>query len=134
MKRYWSKRNVLAVVALATILAPIGGQAAEPASVTITGTNYCLGCALKKEKGAAAQCSIYGHRHALKVERVVGTGDFGAPKGTTLHYLENDKSKDLFKGTSFHGEWIKVVGRLHADERVIEVESVREVVTPKEGK
>lgn len=133
MSRYRSIRNLVVVVGFLAAMAavPVLAQAGEAANVTVVGNNYCLGCALKKEKGAAAQCSIYGHRHALKVEQVSGGGEL---KGATLHYLENDKSKDLFKGTSFHGKRIEVVGKLHVDERVIEVESVREAAAPKEGK
>lgn len=113
---------LLATVAIA--------QAADSVRATVVGTDYCLGCTLKKEKGAAAQCSIYGHRHALKLEQITteGGGEVGIKKGITLHYLENDKSKDLVKGSKFHGKRIEVVGKVYPEERIIEVESVREVL------
>lgn len=113
-----------AVIALACSIA----RAEEPARVTVVGTNYCLGCTLKKEKGAGAQCSIYGHRHALKVEKATAAGgaDVAALPGTTVHYLDTDQSKDLVAGTNLHGKRVEVTGKLYSAEHVIEVESVRE--------
>jgi hypothetical protein len=94
-------------------------------SAIVTGTNSCLGCALKSEKGAAAQCSIYGHRHVLKVSKVVGEDGktISGTKNWVLHYLETDKSKDLVGG--HHGEKLQVTGKVYRDERVIEVASFK---------
>ena len=52
-----------------------GPDVSTPAQeVTVVGRNDCLGCALKKAEGAAAQCAKYGHRHALEVESATGAG------------------------------------------------------------
>ncbi|MBI4512214.1 MAG: hypothetical protein HY698_21455 [Deltaproteobacteria bacterium] len=102
---------------------PVG--AAQP--VTIVGENYCLGCALKKEQGAAAQCSVYGHRHALKVESATGPGGSALPElqGATVHYLENDASASLVKGDELHGKKVEIKGKLFAREKTLEVHEVR---------
>ena len=53
----------------------------------IEGEYICFGCTLKREKGAHAQCKIYGCDHALKLR-----------DGTIWNFLENDKSKELIAG------------------------------------
>jgi hypothetical protein len=117
-----SSALVLPVVACAA------GKDEKPAAsggsqVTVVGMNYCLGCALKKEHGAAAQCSKYGHRHSLKVEKAVdGSGkELAAIRGRTLSYLDNEKAEQLVKGEAFHKERVEVKGRLYEPESVIEV-------------
>jgi hypothetical protein len=100
-----------------------------PNAVTVTGQNICLGCSLKKEKGAKAQCSAFGCRHGLRVEKI--TGPHGedrselARKGTVLHYLDNDKSKDLVGG--HHGKSVMVAGRVYANEHILDVSSFKEM-------
>jgi hypothetical protein len=100
---------------------------AEPLKeVTLIGENYCVGCSLKKAEGAAAQCSIYGHKHALKVEKAVDSKgkEVSELKGATLHYLENDSSVELFKGEEYHGKNVIVKGNVHLEERVVDVKGV----------
>ena len=119
-----------ALVVLWIILFVSAGLVAEEVTktsglaVTVVGNNYCVGCKLKKTKGAAAQCSIHGHQHALKVERA--TGEDGSTlrelAGVTLFYLENDRSVSLSKGEGTHGEKVKVIGSLFVDERILQVE------------
>jgi uncharacterized membrane protein len=101
---------------------------AEKQEVTVVGTNYCVGCALKKEHGAAAQCSVYGHRHGLKVEKALDAQgqELAALKGRTLNYLENDKSTKLAKGEVFHGARVKVKGQLYESASTIEVAEFQE--------
>ncbi len=94
----------------------------------VEGTNFCLGCALKKQKGAAAQCSIFGHKHALKVTRAVGK-ELTGMRGWVLHYLETEKSQDLIK--QHHGEELTITGKVYPLERELEVDSFKEVVTSK---
>ena len=102
--------------------------AASAKDVTVVGRNYCLGCALKKAEGAAAQCSKYGHRHALDVESAVDAG--GEPlalwRGRTLHYLENEQAAPLATGDAFHGKRVEVQGRLFPASATLEVRGVRE--------
>lgn len=87
---------------------------------TVTGQNICLGCTLAREKGAAAQCSTYGHRHALKVASVSAAGkDASRFKGWVLHYLETDHGTPYIKG--HHEEKLTLKGRIYEAERVFEV-------------
>ncbi len=98
-------------------------------SVTVTGTNYCVGCALKKE-GAKAQCSVTGHGHALKVAMAKDATGKSIPgmKGWTLHYLSNEKGKKL--GESRHGETIIITGTVFKQERVLDVAKVSSKKAP----
>lgn len=52
MSRYRSIRNLVVVVGFLAAMAavPVLAQAGEAANVTVVGNNYCLGCALKKER------------------------------------------------------------------------------------
>jgi thiol-disulfide isomerase/thioredoxin len=96
---------------------------------TVTGRNFCLGCTLKKECGAAAQCSLYGHTHSLRVTQAVADGkELPEMKGWVLHYLATDKSQDLLH--KIHdGTWT-VTGKVYPHERVLEVISYEETPQP----
>jgi hypothetical protein len=126
----------LALVA-AIVTINVGAAAAQTADtkpvvtapqVTVVGTNYCLGCALKKAFGAAAQCSRYGHRHSLKVEKAVDAEgkEIMSLKDRTLGYLENETSEPLVKGDAFHGKRVEVKGRLFEAEGVLDVSAFKE--------
>jgi hypothetical protein len=108
---------------VATPPTPAGPGPSAEAAVTVVGTNYCLGCALKKEHGAAADCATYGHRHGLRVERAVdATGrELATLAGRTLAYLDNASSAPLIKGEAFHNERVEVRGRVYEAESVLEV-------------
>ena len=96
------------------------------AKVTVTGENVCESCSLKKEKGAAAQCKVYGHRHGLRVAKMECDGHQAGKCGYStalLHYLENDQSKDLIQGN--HGEQVEVSGTLYGPESVLQVDSYK---------
>lgn len=101
-------------------------QASEPKgdviTATITGENFCVGCELKAEHSAAAQCDVYGHRHALRVTSVSGAGD-AAPEmeGWVLHYLPNDKGDPFITG--HHNETLKLTGKVYVGARVLEVQN-----------
>jgi hypothetical protein len=87
---------------------------------TLVGENFCLGCALKEEKGASAQCSVYGHRHALRVGTATSGGkEIPEMQGWVLHYLDNDNGQPLIK--EHHGETVTLEGKVYGDERVLEV-------------
>jgi hypothetical protein len=98
-------------------------QALVNQELSLVGENYCLGCSLKKEQGAKAQCSVYGHRHALRVESAKGKDGQALPSlgGQSLHYLDNDQSKPLLQEEGFHKKRVEVKGRLFAAERTLEV-------------
>lgn len=96
----------------ASVAAPKASVAAPKKMVTLSGTLSCLGCDLKKAHGAGAQCSIYGHKHALK------TGN-----GKYYTFLENAKAEPLIKGEEMHGKKVRVNGTLFPGTQVIEVKS-----------
>jgi len=104
---------------------------ADVVKAAVEGTNFCLGCALKKQKGAAAQCSIFGHKHALEVTKAVGEDgkELTGMRGWVLHYLETEKSQDLI--IEHHGEKLTITGKVYPLERELEVDSFSEDVTPK---
>lgn len=96
---------------------------ANVVNVTVTGKNFCLGCALKKEQGAKAQCSIFGHKHVLRVEKAVDAEGKDLPemKGQILHYLETETSNSLIN--EHHKETVTIKGKVYSTEGVVEVES-----------
>lgn len=101
-----------------------GLATAKSVEATVKGENICLGCTLKKEKGAGAQCSIYGHKHVLKVAGAEAAGkDLTDMNGWVLHYLETQASESLIK--EHHGESLTIVGKVYPDERVLEVVSFK---------
>ncbi len=89
---------------------PLLAQESQPKRVSMKGTLACLGCDLKKAHGAKAQCSVYGHKHALK------TAD-----GKYYTFLENEKSEPLIKGEKWHGKPVEVTGLLFPGTQVLEV-------------
>ena len=91
------------------------GAGAKPKMVTMRGTLACLGCDLKKAHGAGAQCSVYGHKHALKTSN-----------GKYYTFLENAKSEPLIKGEALHGKTVEVRGTLFPGSQVIEVTSYKQ--------
>ena len=93
---------------------------AKVIAAKVTGENICLGCMLKKEKGAAAQCSKYGHRHALRVTGATEAGkDLPEMKGWVLHYLDTDNGQPFIK--EHHSETLILEGQVYTQERVLEV-------------
>jgi hypothetical protein len=113
---------------MATFLCLGAVYAQEGKEVTIYGTNYCLGCALKKTAGAKAQCSVYGHVHSLKIDKAVGVDGkvVESLTGKTLHYLQNDQASPLIKGEKFHGAPVEVKGKVFEDSLTIDVNSFGE--------
>ena len=90
-------------------------------TATVAGTNVCVGCSLKKEKGAGAQCKVYGHKHSLKVSKATDNdgNELSDMTGWLLFYLETDKSTELING--HHKEELVIEGKVYPDERVLEV-------------
>lgn len=85
-----------------------------PKAVTLKGTLSCIGCDLKKAHGAGAQCSVYGHTHALK------TAD-----GKYYTFLQNKKSEPLIKGETLHGKMVEVNGTLFPGTQILEVKEYK---------
>jgi len=121
--------GVLLVIGL-TLIPGCGSKAAKPVQkaagvlkATVTGANFCLGCALKKEHEAKARCSVYGHKHSLKVTKAVGEdgSELAGLQGTVLHYLETERSHAFIRG--HHEEVVTVTGKVYPLERILEVES-----------
>jgi len=80
----------------------------------IKGKVICFGCTLKKEKGAKAQCSIYGHVNAIKTK-----------DGKIWSILENDKSTELINNHDYAGKEVEIKGKKIAEAQTIEVESFK---------
>lgn len=74
----------------------------------------CLGCTLKKEKGAQAQCSVYGHKNAIR------TGN-----GKIWTILENDASNELINSHEYGGKEVEITGKKFIDAQIVEVESFK---------
>ncbi len=96
----------------------IGEKAVEGktacASKTFHARVVCLGCTLKKEQGAKAQCSAYGHKHALR------TND-----SRIWTILENDASRELTSSHEYVGKDIEVTGKKYPDAQVVEIETFK---------
>ncbi len=131
-------RSFLVVLALslcAPVLAPPAWADPAPAArtdiqqVVLEGENDCLGCSLKKAEGARAACSIYGHRHALRVTAAHAADGHALPElvGQTIHYLDNDASAPLVKGETTHGQRVEVKGRYFGAEHLMDVDSFRAI-------
>ena len=80
----------------------------------IKGKVICQGCTLKKEKGAKAQCSIYGHINAIKTK-----------DGKIWTILENDKSTELINNHDYAGKDIEIKGKKFAEAQIIEVNTFK---------
>jgi len=91
--------------------------------VVITGKVICLGCHLKKEKGARAQCSLYGHTNALIIEMVFDAQgkDVKDVQGRIYQFLHNDLSDKLVKDHDFVGKIIVITGKIYPEANVLEV-------------
>ena len=65
-----------------------GGAAVAPGVIqaNVEGNNFCLGCALKKREGAAAMCSVFGHRHSLRVARATADAGRSDSSGTLTYF------------------------------------------------
>ncbi len=121
--------GVFAFVAMVAM--PLYAQDAPAAQtgvkVVLTGTNYCVACALK-EQGAQAACDA-DHQHALKVTDVKDEAgvEVKGIKGKTLFYLANAKGQELEGAQALHGKNLKVEGTLFKDERIVDVAKYEEI-------
>lgn len=91
--------------------------------VVVTGKVICLGCHLKKEKQAKAQCSIYGHMNALLIEKAydVKGKSIEAAKNKIYQFLHNDQSDKLIKGHDLVGKIIVITAKIYPEANVLEV-------------
>ncbi|GAB4322585.1 MAG: hypothetical protein Kow0074_14280 [Candidatus Zixiibacteriota bacterium] len=104
----------------------------EAIEATLVGQNICLGCTLKKDKGAAAQCSKYGHRHVLKVTSATVDGTARpAMTGWVLHYLDTDAAQPAIN--EHHEETLTITGKVYSKERTLEVSDIAVAETPSES-
>jgi len=83
---------------------------------TFKGTLSCMGCDLKKADGANAQCKVYGHDHALKLE-----------DGSYVSFMENDHSEKLINAAEgkWHGQKVEITGKFFAKANVIDVKKFK---------
>ncbi len=96
--------------------------------VVVTGKVICLGCFLKKEKSAQAQCSTYGHVNALRIEKIIDAQ--GMPvkeaRGKIYQFLHNDQSDKLITDHGFTGKVVVVVGKIYPEANILEVHFYKE--------
>lgn len=99
-----------------------------PEEVVITGKVICLGCSLKKEKQAKAQCSIYGHTNALIIEKIIDAKgkSIDELKGKVYQFLHNDQSDKLVNDHGYIDKIIIVVGKVYLDANILEVNFFKE--------
>jgi hypothetical protein len=95
--------------------------------VVLTGTNYCVVCALK-EQGAQVTCDG-DHRHALRVAdaRDEKGGLVRGIVGKTVFYLENAKGNELEGAEALHDKAVKVEGTLYKNEHYADVTNYEEI-------
>ena len=95
----------------------------QAGEIVATGKVICLGCSLKKDKGANAQCSIYGHTNAIVLEKVIDHQGkkLNELKGKIYQFLHNDQSDSLIKDHSYVGKTVIVVGKIYPEANTIEV-------------
>ena len=86
----------------------------KAAPVTFKGEVICLGCSLKKEQGAKAQCSIYGHQNVIKSE-----------DGKIWTILENDVSTELISSHGYVGKEVEIIGKHFGNTQTIEIETFK---------
>ena len=105
----------------------VGCAESETATVTITGFNFCPGCKLKKEFGAASNCKEFGCTNALRITKIKADDDCAVDDyvGTTIFYLENEKSTKLV--SELKGKAVEVKGKLYLSMPVLEVDSYKVV-------
>lgn len=96
--------------------------------VVVTGKVICLGCSLKKEKSALAQCSIYGHTNALRIEKIMDAQGRSIEeiKGKIYQFLHNDQSDKLITDHEFAGKTMVVVGKIYIEANILEVHFFKE--------
>ncbi len=91
---------------------PVASAQEGESTATFKGEIVCLGCTLKKEQKAKAQCSVYGHINGLR------TSD-----GEIWTFLENDNSTKLIHNHDLAGKTIEIKGKKYENAHYIEVES-----------
>ena len=91
--------------------------------VVITGKVICLGCSLKKEKAALAQCSIYGHINALRIEKIIDAQgkSIEEAKGKIYQFLHNEQSDKFITNHDFSGKTMVITGKIYPEANIIEV-------------
>jgi len=114
--------TVLFLAGLSTVYAQTPGGSKKQSVLSLVGTLHCSACDLKKEQGAASQCSIYGHQYSFKAEKVNDTVGKRIEnyEGKTYHILRNDKSKELAHEEHAKKSY-KIDGKIYDEERVLEV-------------
>jgi len=85
-------------------------KAEQAEHAKMQGKLVCLGCTLKGE-GARAECSEYGHTHALMVE-----------DDEMVLFLPNKYSAALMEGGKLHDQMVMVAGVYYEDANMIDVE------------
>lgn len=99
----------------------------EQPVLSLVGVLNCSACDLKKEQGAASQCSIYGHQYSFKAEKVHDASGkrLGNYEDRTYHILRNDPSKGLAHEKHTKKNY-NIKGKIYDEEHMLEVVSFTE--------
>jgi len=100
-------------------------EKAEATAVTVTGTNYCVGCSVTNKESAMAECERNGHKMAVKVKEAKDAEGNSVPalKGRVLRYAANDETKTLADRARW-GEQVTLEGTLSKSGRQLTIAKV----------
>jgi hypothetical protein len=92
----------------------------------IAGNVFCSSCEIKKQKGAKAQCNIYGHSYAIKIKDAKNSEGKILEEyiGKIYQILPNDSSSGLLNEECI-GRDVIIVGKIYPDENFIEIDFVK---------
>lgn len=100
-------------------------EKAEAKSVTVTGTNYCIGCSVTNKESAMAECERNGHKMAVKVRDAKDVEGKPVPalKGRVLRYAANDDAKTLADRARW-GEQVTLEGTISKSGRQLTIAQI----------
>lgn len=104
--------------------APAQAKPTKVENVNVEGEIICIACTLKHEEEAKAQCSIYGHDHSVKVDKIVDANGKEISQdysGQIYQVLPNDRSNDLLTQDNHHKK-VTISGKIYPNANLIEVE------------
>ncbi len=106
-------------------------EKAEATAVTVTGTNYCVGCSVTNKESAMAECERNGHKMAVKVKEAKDAEGNSVPalKGRVLRYAANDGAKTLADRARW-GEQVTLEGTISKSGRQL---TIAQIASESEG-
>ena len=110
------RKGLILVMAAMFLLSLIAWADQKGKLKTINGTLSCMNCDLKTSNDARAQCKIYGHNFALKLE-----------DGLYISFMENDHSEALINAGEgkWFGQMVTVTGTYYPGAHLIDVQNFK---------